>query len=138
MTRLVILGGGESGVGAAILGKDKGMDVFLSDMGAIKPEYRETLVRESIQFEEGKHTPELILNADIVVKSPGIPPYAPMVKQISEKGIPVLSEIEFAGRYTDAKMVCITGSNGKTTTTLMTYHILREAGINAGLAGNVG
>ena len=138
MTRLVILGGGESGVGAAILGKDKGMDVFLSDMGAIKPEYRETLVRESIQFEEGKHTPELILNADIVVKSPGIPPYAPMVKRISEKGIPVLSEIEFAGRYTDAKMVCITGSNGKTTTTLLTYHILREAGINAGLAGNVG
>lgn len=138
MTRLVILGGGESGVGAAILGKDKGMDVFLSDMGAIKPEYRETLVRESIQFEEGKHTPDLILNADIVVKSPGIPPYAPMVKQISEKGIPVLSEIEFAGRYTDAKMVCITGSNGKTTTTLLTYHILREAGINAGLAGNVG
>lgn len=138
MTRLVILGGGESGVGAAILGKDKGMDVFLSDMGAIKPEYRETLVRENIQFEEGKHTPELILNADIVVKSPGIPPYAPMVKQISEKGIPVLSEIEFAGRYTDAKMVCITGSNGKTTTTLLTYHILREAGINAGLAGNVG
>lgn len=138
MTRLVILGGGESGVGAAILGKEKGMDVFLSDMGAIKPEYRETLVRESIQFEEGKHTPELILNADIVVKSPGIPPYAPMVKQISEKGIPVLSEIEFAGRYTDAKMVCITGSNGKTTTTLLTYHILREAGINAGLAGNVG
>ena len=134
----MILGGGESGVGAAILGKDKGMDVFLSDMGAIKPEYRETLVRESIQFEEGKHTPELILNADIVVKSPGIPPYAPMVKQISEKGIPVLSEIEFAGRYTDAKMVCITGSNGKTTTTLLTYHILREAGINAGLAGNVG
>ena len=130
MTRLVILGGGESGVGAAILGKDKGMDVFLSDMGAIKPEYRETLVRENIQFEEGKHTPELILNADIVVKSPGIPPYAPMVKQISEKGIPVLSEIEFAGRYTDAKMVCITGSNGKTTTTLLTYHILREAGIN--------
>lgn len=138
MTRLVILGGGESGVGAAILGKDKGMDVFLSDMGAIKPEYRETLVRESIQFEEGKHTPDLILNADIVVKSPGIPPYAPMVKQILEKGIPVLSEIEFAGRYTDAKMVCITGSNGKTTTTLLTYHILREAGINAGLAGNVG
>lgn len=138
MTRLVILGGGESGVGAAILGKDKGMDVFLSDMGAIKPEYRETLVRENIQFEEGKHTPELILNADIVVKSPGIPPYAPMVKRISEKGIPVLSEIEFAGRYTDAKMVCITGSNGKTTTTLLTYHILREAGINAGLAGNVG
>lgn len=138
MTRLVILGGGESGVGAAILGKEKGMDVFLSDMGAIKPEYRETLVRENIQFEEGKHTPELILNAGIVVKSPGIPPYAPMVKQISEKGIPVLSEIEFAGRYTDAKMVCITGSNGKTTTTLLTYHILREAGINAGLAGNVG
>lgn len=138
MENLVVLGGGESGVGAAILGKVKGMKVFLSDMGTLKDEYRETLVRENIEFEEGKHSEERILDADIVIKSPGIPPYAPMVKKITDKGIPVLSEIEFAGRYTDAKMVCITGSNGKTTTTLLTYHILRKAGLNVGLAGNVG
>ena len=138
MKKLVVLGGGESGVGAAILGKDKGMDVFLSDMGALKDEYRETLVRENIEFEEGRHSEERILDADIVVKSPGIPPYAPMVRKITDKNIPVLSEIEFAGRFTDAKMVCITGSNGKTTTTLLTYHILRKAGLNVGLAGNVG
>lgn len=136
--KLVILGGGESGVGAAILGKEKGMEVFLSDMGSLKPEYRETLLKENIEFEEGKHSEEKILDADLVVKSPGIPPYAPMVKKITDKDIPVLSEIEFAGRYTDAKMVCITGSNGKTTTTLLTYHILRNAGLNVGLAGNVG
>lgn len=136
--KLVVLGGGESGVGAAILGKDKGMDVFLSDMGTIKPDYKDTLLKENIDFEEGKHTEDRILDADIVVKSPGIPPYAPMVEKIAAKGIPVLSEIEFAGRYTDAKMVCITGSNGKTTTTLLTYHILRKAGMNVGLAGNVG
>lgn len=108
MKKLVVLGGGESGVGAAILGKDKGMDVFLSDMGALKDEYRETLVRENIEFEEGRHSEERILDADIVVKSPGIPPYAPMVRKITDKNIPVLSEIEFAGRFTDAKMVCIT------------------------------
>lgn len=136
--KLVVLGGGESGVGAAILGKDKGMEVFLSDMGTIKPDYKDTLLKENIDFEEGKHTEDRILDADIVVKSPGIPPYAPMVEKIAAKGIPVLSEIEFAGRYTDAKMVCITGSNGKTTTTLLTYHILRKAGMNVGLAGNVG
>lgn len=136
--KLVVLGGGESGVGAAILGKDKGMEVFLSDMGTIKPDYKDTLLQENIDFEEGKHTEDRILDADIVVKSPGIPPYAPMVEKIAAKGIPVLSEIEFAGRYTDAKMVCITGSNGKTTTTLLTYHILRKAGMNVGLAGNVG
>ncbi len=136
--KLVILGGGESGVGAAILGKEKGMEVFLSDMGNLKPEYRDSLIKENIEFEEGKHSEEKILDADIVVKSPGIPPYAPMVKKITEKNIPVLSEIEFAARYTDAKMVCITGSNGKTTTTLLTYHILRNAGLNVGLAGNVG
>ena len=135
---LVVLGGGESGVGAAILGKDKGMNVFLSDMGSLKEDYRNTLIKENIEFEEGQHTEEKILRADIVVKSPGIPPYAPIVKKITDKGIPVLSEIEFAGRYTDAKMVCITGSNGKTTTTLLTYHILRKAGLNVGLAGNVG
>lgn len=136
--KLVVLGGGESGVGAAILGKDKGMEVFLSDMGNLKPDYKVTLLEENIEFEEGQHTEEKILDADIVVKSPGIPPYAPMVEKIAAKGIPVLSEIEFAGRYTDAKMVCITGSNGKTTTTLLTYHILSKAGLNVGLAGNVG
>lgn len=138
MEKLVVLGGGESGVGAAILGKTKGMEVFLSDMGSIKPSYREMLAEENIPFEEGGHTEELLLDADLVVKSPGIPPYAPLVKKFIEKGTPVISEIEFAGRYTDAKMVCITGSNGKTTTTLLTYHILKKAGLNVGLAGNVG
>lgn len=138
MKRLVVLGGGESGVGAAILGKVKGMDVFLSDFGTISEHYRAMLDEEGIAWEDGKHTAELILNADEVVKSPGIPPTAPLVKALLEKGIPVISEIEFAGRYTDAKMVCITGSNGKTTTTLLTYHILKQAGINVGLAGNVG
>ncbi len=138
MKRLVVLGGGESGVGAAILAKTKGMDVFLSDSGNIAEHYREMLDDEGIAWEQGGHTPALILNADEVVKSPGIPPTAPLVQQLVAKGIPVISEIELAGRYTDAKMVCITGSNGKTTTTLLTYHILRQAGINAGLAGNVG
>ncbi len=133
-----MLGGGESGVGAAILGKTKGMEVFLSDMGEIKPEYRKMLEEEEIPYEQGHHTEELLLDADLVVKSPGIPPYAPLVKKFTEKGTPVISEIEFAGRYTDAKMVCITGSNGKTTTTLLTYHILKQAGLNVGLAGNVG
>lgn len=138
MKRLVILGGGESGVGAAILGKDKGFDVFLSDSGTLTPKYRETLEKEKIVFEEGKHSPEKILNADIVVKSPGIPPTAPLVVELFKKGTPVVSEIEFASGYTDAKMVCITGSNGKTTTTLLTYHIIKEAGLDVGLAGNVG
>ena len=138
MEKLVVLGGGESGVGAAILGKEKGMRVFLSDKGSLSDHYRDILLEEGIDFEEGKHSEEKILDADIVVKSPGIPPYAPMVEKIAAKGIPVLSEIEFAGRYTNAKMVCITGSNGKTTTTLLTYHILRKAGLDVGLAGNVG
>jgi UDP-N-acetylmuramoylalanine--D-glutamate ligase len=136
--KLVVLGGGESGVGAAILGKVKGMEVILSDMGTIAPKYRDMLLEEQIEFEEGGHTESRLLDADIVVKSPGIPPYAPLVKKFAEKGTPILSEIEFAGRYTDARMVCITGSNGKTTTTLLTYHILREAGMDVGLAGNVG
>ncbi|MDE6265502.1 MAG: UDP-N-acetylmuramoyl-L-alanine--D-glutamate ligase [Paramuribaculum sp.] len=136
--RLVVLGGGESGVGAAILGKEKGMEVFLSDSGNISQKYREILDAEGIEWEQGKHTMERILAADEVVKSPGIPPTVPVMQAIAEKGIPVISEIEFAGRYTDAKMVCITGSNGKTTTTLLTYHILRDAGLNVGLAGNVG
>lgn len=138
MKRLVVLGGGESGVGAAILGKEKGMDVFLSDMGTIAPHYRKMLDEEGISWEDGQHSEQRILAADEVVKSPGIPPTAPIMNRIASKNIPVISEIEFAGRYTDAKMVCITGSNGKTTTTLLTYHILKNAGINVGLAGNVG
>ncbi len=136
--RLVVLGGGESGAGAAVLGKVKGMDVFLSDMGTIPAKYKELLDKYDIPYEEGHHTEEKILNANVVVKSPGIPPYAPMVEKIVAKGIPVLSEIEFAAGFTDSKMVCITGSNGKTTTTLLTYHILQKAGIDVGLAGNVG
>lgn len=136
--RLVVLGAGESGTGAAILAKDKGMDVFLSDSGKIAPKYRQTLVDEGIPFEEGGHTLEKIVNADEVVKSPGIPLDAPVIVAVREKNIPVISEIEFAGRYTDARMVCITGSNGKTTTTMLIHHILTHAGIDAGLAGNVG
>ena len=136
--RLVVLGGGESGVGAAVLGKDKGLDVFLSDFGVLAPDYRKMLQQELIEFEEGKHTEDKILNADLVVKSPGIPPTAPIVKKLLELKIPVVSEIEFAAEYTSSKMVCITGSNGKTTTTLLTYHILKKAGIDVGLAGNVG
>lgn len=138
MKRIVILGGGESGVGAAVLAKVKGFDLFLSDFGTISPKYRAMLDEYQIPWEDGHHTEEQILNADEVIKSPGIPPTAPIIQKIAAKNIPVISEIEFAGRYTDAKMVCITGSNGKTTTTLLTYHILRDAGINVGLAGNVG
>ena len=138
MKRLGVLGGGESGAGAAVLAQKQGMDVFLSDMGAIKPKYKDLLDRHGIRWEEGGHTEQLILNADEIVKSPGIPCEAPMVAKAMERGIPIISEIEFAGRYTDAKMVCITGSNGKTTTTMLTYHILKEAGLDVGLAGNVG
>lgn len=136
--RLVILGGGESGYGAAVLGVKQGYDVFLSDKGMLKDKYRELLQQANIAFEEGMHTESLILNADEVIKSPGIPDKAPLIQALKEKGTPILSEIEFAGRYTNAKMVCITGSNGKTTTTLLTYHILKNAGLNVGLAGNVG
>ena len=136
--RLAVLGAGESGVGAAILGMAKGMEVIVSDSGTISPKYREVLTLRGIPFEEGGHSEERILASDIVVKSPGIPPTAPMVRKILEAGIPVVSEIEFAGYFTDAKMICITGSNGKTTTTLLTYHILQEAGLDVGLAGNVG
>lgn len=125
-------------MGAAILGKEKGMEVILSDAGMLKPKYREILDSEGIRYEEGGHTEGLLLDADTVVKSPGIPPTAPLVRKFMEKGTEVISEIEFAGRYTDAQMVCITGSNGKTTTTLLTYHILKSAGLNVGLAGNVG
>ena len=136
--RLVVLGGGESGVGAAILGKRLGMDVFLSDAGSIAPCYAEELTSRGIPFEEGGHTEAFILNADEVVKSPGIPPTAPLIQKLAAQGTPIISEIELAGRHTSAKMVCITGSNGKTTTTMLIHHILREAGLNVGLAGNVG
>ena len=136
--KLVVLGGGESGVGAAILAKDKGMEVFLSDMGKLASKYADMLNQEGIEWEEGQHTEAKILDADEVVKSPGIPPTTPLMLKIASKNIPVISEIELAGRYTDAKMVCITGSNGKTTTTMLTYHILKNAGVNVGLAGNVG
>lgn len=135
---MVVLGGGESGVGAAVLGKVKGYDVLVSDSGIIGDEHRRILDDEHIEYEEGGHSVDRIMTASLVIKSPGIPPTAPLVQALAEKGTPILSEIEFAGRYTDAKMVCITGSNGKTTTTLLTYHILRQAGLNVGLAGNVG
>ena len=138
MKKIAILGGGESGVGAAILAKTKGYEVWLSDAGSLKPNYKEMLVAHAIPFEEGGHTESKILDADEVIKSPGIPPYAPLVKKITAKNIPVLSEIEFAARYTKARMVCITGSNGKTTTTLLIYHILKKAGMDVALAGNVG
>lgn len=136
--KLAVLGGGESGVGAAILGRKEGMEVWLSDKGSLKPEYREMLLSRGIPFEENGHTEEKILDADIVVKSPGIPDKAPLIKALRAKGTPVISEIEFACRYTDSKMVCITGSNGKTTTTSLIYHIFRQSGIDAGLAGNIG
>ena len=136
--RIVILGAGESGVGSAILAQKKGFDVFVSDMSAIKPKYKEELERRGILYEEKQHTETLILNADEVIKSPGIPEKAPIIKALRAQNTPIMSEIEFAGRYTDAKTICITGSNGKTTTTMLTYHILCEAGYNVGLAGNVG
>jgi UDP-N-acetylmuramoylalanine--D-glutamate ligase len=135
---IVVLGGGESGVGAAILAKDKGFDVWLSDAGSIPARYLATLDSENIPYEQGHHSMERILAATEVIKSPGIPLNAPVIQAVQQAGIPVISEIEFAGRYTDAKMVCITGSNGKTTTTSLIYHILRHAGIDAGLAGNIG
>lgn len=136
--RAVILGAAESGVGAAILARKQGFDVFVSDLGSIKEKYRNELISRSFEFEEGKHTEEKILNADLIIKSPGIPDKAPLIKKLKEAGIPVISEIEFAGRYTSAKKVCITGSNGKTTTTLLIYHMFQKAGLNVGLAGNVG
>ncbi len=136
--RLVVLGGGESGVGTAILGKKKGYDVFVSDFGKIKDNYREVLSINGIKWEDEKHTEELILNADVVMKSPGIPDKAPIVKKLVEKGISVISEIEFAIQFTKAMTIGITGSNGKTTTTLLTYHLLKQGGLNVGLGGNIG
>ena len=138
MSRIVVLGGGESGVGSAVLAKVKGHDVFLSDMGKISDDYAAVLEKWEIPFEQGMHTEGLILNADEVIKSPGIPSTAPMVTKIMEKGIGVISEIEFAGRYDSAKKICITGSNGKTTTTSLVYHLLKQAGLNVGLGGNIG
>ena len=135
---MVILGGGESGVGSAILAQVKGFDVFLSDNGKLTDEHRQTLIDYRIDFEEGKHTEEKILLADEIIKSPGIPNTASLIQKIRAKGIPVISEIEFAGRYTDAKMVCVTGSNGKTTTASLIYHVLQSAGLNVGLGGNIG
>lgn len=138
MARLVVLGGAESGVGAAVLAKVKGFDVFLSDNGKIKGEYIDTLKKWEIPYEEGGHTESLILNADEVVKSPGIPSTAPMVRKLDDKGIRIVSEIEFAARYDTAKKICITGSNGKTTTTSLIHYLLVNAGLNAGLGGNIG
>ena len=138
MSRLVVLGGAESGVGAAVLAQVKGFDVFLSDFGAIKEEYAAELRKWDIPFEQGHHTEELVLNADEVVKSPGIPSTAPIVRKLTEQGTHIISEIEFAGRYDTAKKICITGSNGKTTTTSLIYYLLKQAGLNVGLGGNIG
>lgn len=138
MKRLVVLGAGESGTGAAILAKEKGYDTFVSDRGEIKAPYRALLDQYGIAWEDGNHTEALILNADEVVKSPGIPLTAPLVEKLQAQGTPIVSEIEFAARYTNAKMICITGSNGKTTTTSLIYDILCRAGLNVGLAGNIG
>lgn len=138
MSRVVVLGGGESGVGSAVLAKAKGFDVFLSDMGTISGKYIDMLNEWNIPFEQGGHTEELILNADEVIKSPGIPSTAAMIRKIEDKGISIISEIEFAGRYDTARKVCITGSNGKTTTTSLIYHLLKQAGMNVGLGGNIG
>jgi len=136
--KIVVLGAGESGVGAAILACRKGMQIWLSDKGKIKPKYLDMLQKEDVPFEEGTHSEDIILNADEIIKSPGIPENAPLIQKIKAKNIPLISEIEFAARYTNAKLICITGSNGKTTTTLLTYHIFKQAGLNVGLAGNVG
>jgi UDP-N-acetylmuramoylalanine--D-glutamate ligase len=138
MKRIVVLGAGESGSGAAILAKEKGFDVFVSDCGTITEPYRALLDQNGVKWEDGKHTEELILNADEVIKSPGIPLTAPLIQKLQAQGTPIISEIEFAARYTKAKMICITCSNGKTTTTSLIYYILRNAGLNVGLAGNIG
>ena len=138
MKRIVVLGAGESGAGAAVLAKKEGFDVFVSDMSAIKDKYKKLLDDHGIEWEEKQHTEDKILSADEIIKSPGIPKEAPMVKKAIDKGIHIISEIEFAGRYTNSKMICITGSNGKTTTTSLIYHIFKTAGYDAGLAGNIG
>ena len=137
MKRLVVLGGGESGVGTALLGKEKGYEVFVSDKGKIKEKYKEVLIHNEIEWEDQQHTEAKILNADVVMKSPGIPDKVPMVKALLEKGISVISEIEFASQFTDATIIAITGSNGKTTTSMLTHHLLKQE-LNVGLAGNIG
>ncbi|MFZ4613208.1 MAG: Mur ligase family protein, partial [Bacteroidia bacterium] len=136
--KVVILGGGESGTGSAILAKAKGYDVFLSDTGSIKENYKKELLENEIQFEEGTHTQEIILTANYVIKSPGIPDKNPLIQKIKENGISIISEIEFAAQFTNAKIIGITGTNGKTTTTSLVYHILKKAGLNVGLGGNIG
>lgn len=138
MQRLVVLGGGESGVGTAILGKKEGYEVFLSDMGAIREDYKQVLIQNEISWEDKTHSEDRILNADLVMKSPGIPDKVAIVQKLKQKGIPVISEIEFAAPYTKAVTIGITGSNGKTTTTMLTYHLLKSGGLNVGLAGNIG
>ncbi|MBQ6287044.1 MAG: UDP-N-acetylmuramoyl-L-alanine--D-glutamate ligase [Bacteroidales bacterium] len=138
MSRIVVLGGGESGVGAAVLAKVKGFDVFLSDNGRIEDHFADDLKKWDIPFEQGGHTEELILGADEIIKSPGIPSTVPMVRKLEAQGTPIISEIEFAGRYDSAKKICITGSNGKTTTTSLIYYLLKNAGLNVGLGGNIG
>lgn len=138
MKRIVVLGAGESGTGAAVLAKQKGFDVFVTDKGAIKQKYKDVLSHHEIKWEEQQHTESLVLNADEVIKSPGIPGKAPLVQQLKKQGTPVISEIEFAARYTNAKMICITGSNGKTTTTTLVHHILKKVGLNVAMGGNVG
>ena len=138
MSRIVVLGGAESGVGAAVLAKTKGFDVFLSDCGKIDAKYAAELKKWDIPFEEGHHSEDLILNADEIIKSPGIPETAPMIKKLTSQGTHIISEIEFAGRYDKAKKICITGSNGKTTTTSLIYYLLQQAGLNVGLGGNIG
>jgi UDP-N-acetylmuramoylalanine--D-glutamate ligase len=136
--RIIVLGGGESGTGAAVLAKRKGFDVFLSDAGSLKDIYKNMLNEEGIEWEENQHTEAKILNADEVIKSPGIAEKAPLIKALRKQGTKIIGEIEFAARYTNAKIICITGTNGKTTTTLLTYHLLKKAGVNVGLAGNIG
>lgn len=138
MKRLVVLGGGESGVGTALLGKEKGFEVFVSDYGKLKEEYKDVLIHNEIEWEEGTHTSSKILNADVVMKSPGISEQVPIVKALVEQGVLVVSEIEFAAQFTDANIIGVTGSNGKTTTTMMTHHILQQAQLNVEMGGNIG
>ena len=138
MERIVVLGGGESGIGSAVLAKVKGYDVFLSDSGNIAPKYEQELLKWEIPYESGGHSENLILNASEIIKSPGIPSSAPIVRQAEEKGIHIISEIEFAGRYDRARKICITGSNGKTTTTSLMCYLLDQAGVKVGLGGNIG
>ena len=138
MKRLVILGGGESGVGTAILGKKKGYEVFVSDFGKIKNNYKEVLILNKIKFEDEQHTEKLILNADIVMKSPGIADKVPIIQKLKEKNVLIVSEIEFTAPFTKAKTIGITGSNGKTTTTMLTYHLLKQGGLNVAIGGNIG